>query len=547
MLCLTLTTAATAWAGGPGNAKYDEDSFEVLEEAGVAVITVERSNGEDGVVSVDYRTSGTTATAGEDYQDVVGTLTWGNGDGASKTFTVPLIDDSLAEGPESVLLTLENPTGGLGLDDERATSVLIILASDGGTGGGGNGGGDDGGGDDGGGDDGGGNGGDDGGDAGVLKFDESSFEVFEEAGIATIRVERSQGETGEVTVDYSTSDGTAIAGEDYTPVSGTLTWFSGDGTSRTFVVPLIDDGVAEGLETIELALSNPTGGAALHPERSDSLVVILANDGGTGGGTGGDDGGGDDGGGSGGGGNGGGGGNNGPAQGTLKLGSGAFQVLEGGGSAIIRVERSQGETGEVSVDYQLMDGTAFAGQDYTDVAGTITWAAGDGSDKTFLIPILDDGDAEGNETLEIQLLNATGGAVIDPARGDAVLTIIDNDSAAGSCAGDATSLCLIGGRFEVEIRWRDFQNNVGDGRSVALSDKSGLFWFFGPTNFEVLVKMVDACDAFGANWLFFSSTTNVEMDVTVRDTKTGKTELFHNPLGQTAAPVIDISSFADCN
>lgn len=523
MILLAFGLAGAAFADGPGVAKFDEDSFEVLEENGVAMIVVERSNGEDGVVSVDYRTSGTTATPGVDYQDVVGTLTWANGDGGSKTFTIPLIDDAEAEGAESVLLTLENPTGGMALDDERATSTLIILASDGGTGGGGGGGG----GDDGPGDD---------DEPGVLKFDESSFEVLEEAGIATIRVERSQGEGGEVSVDYSTSDGTASAGEDYTPVSGSLTWAHGDGTTKTFVVPLLDDADAEGLETIELMLSNPTGGAALDVERSDSLVVILASDGGSGGG-------GDDGGGNGGGG----GGNDGPDQGTFKLGSGAFQVLEGGGTAVIRVERSQGETGEVSVDYQLMDGSATAGLDYTDVSGTITWAADDGSDKTFLIPIVDDGDAEGNETLDIQLLNPTGGAVIDPARGDAVLTIIDNDASGDACAGNATSLCLLGGRFQVDIQWRDFENRTGSGRSVALSDQSGLFWFFDRANFEVLVKMVDACNGFGSNWLFFSSTTNVEMDVTVRDTHTGKTETFHNPLGQTAVPVIDISSFADCN
>ena len=533
MILLALCLAGAAFAGGPGNAKFDEDSFEVIEESGVATIIVERSNGEDGVVSVDYRTSGTTATPGVDYQDVVGTLTWANGDGGSKTFTIPLIDDAEAEGAESVLLTLENPTGGMGLDDERATSTLIILASDGGTGGGG-GGGDDGGDDSPGDDD----------EPGVLKFDESSFEVIEEAGIATIRVERSQGEGGEVSVDYSTADGTATAGDDYTPVSGTLTWANGDGTTKTFVVPLIDDADPEGLETIELMLSNPTGGAGLDVERSDSLVVILASDGGTGGtGGGGDDGGGDDGGGD----DGGGGGNDGPDQGTFKLGSGAFQVLEGGGTAVIVVERSQGETGEVSVDYQLMDGTATAGLDYTDVSGTITWANNDGSDKTFLIPILDDADVEGNETLDIQLLNPTGGAAIDAARGDAVLTIIDNDASGDACAGGSNSLCLLGGRFQVDIQWRDFENRTGSGRSVALSDQSGLFWFFDRANFEVLVKMVDACNGFGSNWLFFSSTTNVEMDVTVRDTQTGKTETFHNPLGQTAAPVIDISSFADCN
>ena len=50
-------------------------------------------------------------------------------------------------------------------------------------------------------------------DAGSLKFDEETFEVSEDAGVVTIRVERSQGEDGVVSVQYATSNGSALAGE----------------------------------------------------------------------------------------------------------------------------------------------------------------------------------------------------------------------------------------------------------------------------------------------------------------------------------------------
>ena len=70
-------------------------------------------------------------------------------------------------------------------------------------------------------------------DAGTLKFDEESFEVFEEAGVASITIERSQGEDGAVSIQVATGGGTATAGQDYTAVSQTLSWGSGAGrTSR---------------------------------------------------------------------------------------------------------------------------------------------------------------------------------------------------------------------------------------------------------------------------------------------------------------------------
>ncbi|MFY9823285.1 MAG: Calx-beta domain-containing protein [Thermoanaerobaculia bacterium] len=98
---------------------------------------------------------------------------------------------------------------------------------------------------------------------GVIKFDEATFEAAESAGQAVITVERSGGEDGAVTVHYATSDGTATAGQDYTAASGTLSWAAGDETPKTFAVPVTDDTTAEGVETIHLTLSSPTGGATI--------------------------------------------------------------------------------------------------------------------------------------------------------------------------------------------------------------------------------------------------------------------------------------------
>ena len=64
-------------------------------------------------------------------QWVSGTITWGPGDGATKTFTIALVNDGITEGNETVNLTLSNPTGGAVIDGDRGTAVLTILETGG--------------------------------------------------------------------------------------------------------------------------------------------------------------------------------------------------------------------------------------------------------------------------------------------------------------------------------------------------------------------------------------------------------------------------------
>ena len=107
---LALLATTTAWAGGPGTLKFDEDTLEVLEGAGTALVVVERSQGEDGAVTVDYTATAGTATNGSDFVSVSGTLSWGDQDGGSRTFEVPILQDSEAEPDETIDLTLSNAT-----------------------------------------------------------------------------------------------------------------------------------------------------------------------------------------------------------------------------------------------------------------------------------------------------------------------------------------------------------------------------------------------------------------------------------------------------
>src|SRR5262249_11152300 len=78
---------------------------------------------------------------------------------------------------------------------------------------------------------------------------------------------------GTVTVNYGTAPGTATAGTDFTPVSGTLTFAPGEKT-KTFTVPLRADPFVEGNETVLLGLGGVTGGAVLGPGAAAVLTVL---------------------------------------------------------------------------------------------------------------------------------------------------------------------------------------------------------------------------------------------------------------------------------
>ena len=94
----------------------------------------------------------------------------------------------------------------------------------------------------------------------------------------------------------------------------------------------------------------------------------------------------------------------------------------------ITVTRSGGSLGgPVTVDYATSDGTATAGSDYTAVNGTLTFGPGEAG-KSFTVPVTSDSTHEGDETFQVTLSNAGGGASIGSPAG-ATVTITDDDAA----------------------------------------------------------------------------------------------------------------------
>jgi hypothetical protein len=123
---------------------------------------------------------------------------------------------------------------------------------------------------------------------------------------------------------------------------------------------------------------------------------------------------------------------------------------------------------------------------------------------------------------------------------------VDVASATG-CLPDATTLCLNNSRFQVVVQWRTADGNSGRGQAVTLTSDSGYFWFFSAANVEIVVKALNACTLPAPHyWIFASGLTDVAVDITVTDTKSGTVKTYSNPIGRPFQAIQDTSAFATC-
>ena len=153
----------------------------------------------------------------------------------------------------------------------------------------------------------------------------------------------------------------------------------------------------------------------------------------------------------------------------------------------------------------------------TTVAGS--WVGtndGTGAEARFSFPTNLCMDASGN----VYVTDDSGGVRVGRVMGSA------------TCTPDATSLCLLGGRFRVTADYVDYGGNKGQGKAIYLTPDTGYFWFFSSTNAEVVTKLVDFCgggsDRVG---LYAGGLTDLEVALHVIDTATGTTREYRNSLG----------------
>ncbi len=128
-------------------------------------------------------------------------------------------------------------------------------------------------------------------------------------------------------------------------------------------------------------------------------------------------------------------------------------------------------------------------------------------------------------------------------------------ASSAACTPDATTLCLNNSRFKVQAQYTTAAGSPpigetesaaasGAGQAVTLTSDTGYFWFFSADNVEVILKVVDGTPVNGKFWFFAAGLTNVQVVITVTDTKTGTVKTYTNPLGTAFQPIQDTSAFA---
>jgi hypothetical protein len=236
---------------------------------------------------------------------------------------------------------------------------------------------------------------------GLIQFSAPTYTVGEAGVNATITVRRTDGSKGAVMARFDTSNGTATAGSDYTATTNfTVSWPDGDASDQTVPIPITDDGLYEISETVNLALTNATGGAQIGPQGTATLT-ITDND----------------------------------TAPTISINS--VSVSEGGGNAVFTVTQSAVTGANTTFTYSTANGSATAGSDYTgatNVAGGIT--AGN-TTTTISIPITDDGVYEGSEDFTVTLSSPVN-ATIASGQGTGTGTITDNDAQPSFAIDDIT-------------------------------------------------------------------------------------------------------------
>ncbi|RLJ22240.1 hypothetical protein DJ031_01325 [bacterium endosymbiont of Escarpia laminata] len=229
---------------GPGSLVFEALSYAVNESHPKVTLSVLRLGGSSGRITVDFATHGRSATAGADFEPKTGTLTFEEGV-ASSSISVNLLDDDTYEGNETFDLILSNATGGATLG-VSATATVSLLDDDAGE------------------------------TLPTFTFSAPQYNVDESDGRVEITVQRLGDSSGSYSVDYKTAAGSAVEGDDFIQIDGTLNFLAG-ANSRTFEVEILNDGIFETAETFSLALYNPSSGSALG-QTSATLIRIGDDD-----------------------------------------------------------------------------------------------------------------------------------------------------------------------------------------------------------------------------------------------------------------------------
>ena len=123
--------------------------------------------------------------------------------------------------------------------------------------------------------------------------------------------------------------------------------------------------------------------------------------------------------------------------------------------------------------------------------------------------------------------------------------VFDYQIAVSTCTPDTHTLCLNDGRFSVTANFQQTPEGPSvPATAIPLTNDTGYFWFFEPTNVEMVVKVLTGCPVNDEYWVFAGGLTNVGVDWRVTNTVTGASKNYSNAAGTPFQPVQDSSAFA---
>jgi len=371
-----------------GTIQFSLSNYNVNENAGTVDVFMTRTGGSDGDVSVIVNTNNLSATKGSDYRgDGPMQPFWSDGDSSTRTLTITLLDDTEPEGDETFEVVLSDPSGGVTIGNPNPTTVTIIDI-----------------------------------ERGTIQLSASTYSVDEADGEATIFVTREGGSEGDQEVDVVTSNGSAVSPEDYQSTFDILSWSDGESDTKTVTIPIVNDALFEGDvdETVNIEIRLSTGDSAELGTPIDAVLTIVDDDI--------------------------------VVNGKLQFSESNYNVNENDGTVEISVSRNGGSDGVVSVEYASSDDSAtLTDNDYMAVSGSLIWADGDTTDKTFNVTITGDTKFEGDESLNLTLSNSSPSNIVGNPNPVTVTILNDDPSVNGILQFSASNYNVNENEGTVEI------------------------------------------------------------------------------------------------
>ncbi len=330
---------------GGGTLRFSSSAYSLTEGTGTATLTVLRTGGSAGGVSVPWHLGG-SAVAGTDYVTPPSVpIPFGSGQ-TSASLQIQILNDSLVDGTKTLVVTLDLPSGGATLGTPSAATLSINDNEP------------------------------------SVRFSSATYNVNESGTGVGVTVVRG-GSTGTtVTLNVKTT-GTGNAeggagpcgpGIDFTTATLPVTFNPGD-TSKTVTIPLCPDTVVDGLETVGLVLDNVAGATLGTP--NIATIQIAENDvGGT-------------------------------VQFAAAAKSVMEPGVET--DVEVLVSRTGGSASGVTAHWQIAGGTAVPGVDYTGAtSGTVTFGLNDMS-EAFKIKVKPRAGLQGPRSIQLLLDTAGSG------------------------------------------------------------------------------------------------------------------------------------------